>query len=169
MTKTKKDELMTTPQFNGDAIRKLAEILADTNLTEIEYEENGTRIYLARHPAPVTVNATAPMGTLPTAMPTVTNTASFEPTPAAASAVDFSKHAGTVKSPMVGTVYMAPAPSAAPFIKVGDTITAGQTLLIVEAMKVMNPIKAPKGGTITHILVSDAAPVEYDQPLVVVE
>ncbi len=158
---------MTTANFNGDAIRKLAEILADTQLTEIEYEENGVRIYLAKQPAPVNVNATA----IP-AMPSN----SFAPTPAAvtppAAVTDkphFSQNPGTVKSPMVGTTYLASAPGATPFIKVGDTVTAGQTLVIVEAMKVMNPIKAPKGGTVTHILVSDASPVEYDQPLVVVE
>jgi acetyl-CoA carboxylase biotin carboxyl carrier protein len=86
-----------------------------------------------------------------------------------ATKADFNKHPGAVKSPMVGTTYLSPEPGSAVFINVGDRVAVGQTLLIVEAMKVMNPIKATISGTITHILVSDATPVEYDQPLLVIE
>lgn len=157
---------MTTDHFNGDAIRKLAEILADTNLTEIEYEENGTRIYLSRHPAPVNVNTTAYTAAPHMPMVATPNVTSAE---AAPGKIDFTKHNGVQKSPMVGTVYLSPAPGEAPFVKVGDSVVVGQVLLIVEAMKVMNPIKATKAGTLTHLLISDASPVEYDQPLVVIE
>lgn len=156
---------MTPTHFNGDAIRKLAEILADTNLTEIEYEENGTRIYLARHPAPVNVNAAA----FPAAAPVISATAASVDNAKSDTSTDFNKHAGAVKSPMVGTVYLAPTPGAAAFIKIGDRVALGQTLLIVEAMKVMNPIKSPKEGLVTHLLVGDASPVEFDQPLVIIE
>lgn len=161
---------MTTDHFNGDAIRKLAEILADTNLTEIEYEENGTRIYLARHPAPVNVNATAYPVQNQGYLPAPQQSAIAPDTQAPSTGkVDFTKHEGVVKSPMVGTVYLASAPGEEPFVKVGSAVSAGQILLIVEAMKVMNPIKATKSGTLTRLLVSDASPVEYDQPLVVIE
>lgn len=158
---------MTNINFNGDAVRKLAEILVDTDLTEIEYEENGHRIYVARRPATVTHMA-APAPVAPVHAP-----ANIQTTPAESQATsgkpDFHKHPGTVKSPMVGTSYLSPEPGAAAFVKVGDRVSVGQTLLIVEAMKVMNPIKATISGTITHILVSDATPVEYDQPLLVIE
>ncbi len=154
---------MTHMNFNGDAVRKLAEILVDTDLTEIEYEENGSRIYVARRPAAVTHVAAAPQQAIPAATQPTTI---IDQKPAKA---DFHSHPGTLKSPMVGTTYLSPEPGAAPFIKIGDKVSVGQTVLIVEAMKVMNPIKATIAGTITHLLVSDATPVEYDQPLLVIE
>lgn len=154
---------MTQMNFNGDAVRKLAEILVDTDLTEIEYEENGSRIYVARRPATVTHVAAAPQQ----AIPAITQpTTIIDQKPAK---TDFQSHPGTLKSPMVGTTYLSPEPGAAPFVKIGDKVSVGQTVLIVEAMKVMNPIKATIAGTITHLLVSDATPVEYDQPLLVIE
>ncbi len=153
---------MTQMNFNGDAVRKLAEILVDTDLTEIEYEENGSRIYVARRPAAVT-HVAAPITPVATAH---AHTTIIDQKPVKA---DFHNHPGTLKSPMVGTAYLAPEPGAAPFMKIGDKVTVGQTVLIVEAMKVMNPIKTTVAGTITHILVSDATPVEYDQPLLVIE
>lgn len=145
--------------IDGDAVRKLAEILVDTDLSEIEYEDNGSRIYVSRKAniAPVATHVMAPS---PMAAHTL---------PPAATATDWAKHPGTVRSPMVGTAYLSPEPGAANFIKVGDSITIGQTLLIVEAMKVMNQIKATQAGKVTQILVSDASPVEYDEPLVVIE
>jgi acetyl-CoA carboxylase biotin carboxyl carrier protein len=155
---------MTNINFNGDAVRKLAEILVETDLTEIEYEENGHRIYVARRPAAVT-HVAAP--THHAQMQAPTQTPIIEPK--IATKADFNKHPGAVKSPMVGTTYLSPEPGSAAFINVGDRVAVGQTLLIVEAMKVMNPIKATISGTITHILVSDATPVEYDQPLLVIE
>lgn len=156
---------MTNINFNGDAVRKLAEILVDTDLTEIEYEENGHRIYVARRPAAVTHVTAAPMHQQQA--PASANAPIAKPK--TATKADFHKHPGAVKSPMVGTAYLSPEPGSAAFINIGDRVAVGQTLLIVEAMKVMNPIKATISGTVTHILVSDTMPVEYDQPLLVIE
>lgn len=157
---------MTQMNFNGDAVRKLAEILVDTDLTEIEYEENGSRIYVARRPAPVTHVAAAPAQHT---MPTITAAQHAPAEQKTTGKADFHNHPGALKSPMVGTAYLAPEPGATPFIKIGDRVTVGQTVLIIEAMKVMNPIKATVAGTITHMLVSDTMPVEYDQPLLIIE
>jgi len=140
-------------------VRRLAAILNDTGLTEIEVERGDLRIKVARNagpaapaiyaaPAPAVV-AAAPAPSAPRVEP------EFEGEP--------------VKSPMVGTVYLQPEPGAAPFVRVGDTVSEGQTLLIVEAMKTMNPIPAPKAGVITAVLVDDAQPVEFGAPLVVIE
>jgi len=146
-------------------VRQLADILSDTGLSEIEVEHGELKIRVARTltaapvmaaaPAPVAVAAHAPVAA-PAAAPVV------EAAPAAA-------RGDTVNSPMVGTVYLQPQPGADPFVKVGDAVTAGQTLFIVEAMKTMNPIPAPKGGRIVEILVSDAQPVEFGTPLAVIE
>jgi acetyl-CoA carboxylase biotin carboxyl carrier protein len=149
--------------IDGDAVRKLAEILVDTDLSEIEYEDNGSRIYVSRK-ANIAPVATHVMASSPAAA------GHSAPAPAAAPSVtDWAKHPGTLRSPMVGTAYLSPEPGAPNFIKVGDSIIVGQTLLIVEAMKVMNQIKATQAGKVTQILVSDASPVEYDEPLVVIE
>jgi acetyl-CoA carboxylase biotin carboxyl carrier protein len=156
-----------TSKFNidGEAVRKLAEILVETDLSEIEYEDNGSRIYVSRK---TNIQTTI-------APQMVTNSGqsftSSVPTSAAAASqpTDWAKHPGAVRSPMVGTVYMASEPGAANFVKLGDTISAGQTLLIVEAMKVMNQIKAPHAGKITQLFVTDASPVEYDEPLMIIE
>ncbi len=148
---------MSSFNIDEEAIRKLAEILNDTGLTEIEIDDNGRSLRVSRGAVATAVSA-APIGT-PLAMPAGA--------PAATQANDLP--AGTqVTSPMVGTVYMASAPGAAPFISAGDTVKEGDTLLIVEAMKVMNPIKAPKGGKIVRIVVSDAQPVEFGEVLVVI-
>ena len=147
--------------IDGDAVRKLAEILVDTDLSEIEYEDNGSRIYVSRktNVAPVATHVvSAPSATVLQTAPTATP-----------SHTDWAKHPGSVKSPMVGTAYLSPEPGAASFVKVGDTVSVGQTLLIVEAMKVMNQIKANQAGKVTQILVSDGSPVEYDEPLLVIE
>ena len=144
-------------------IRDLAGILNDTNLTEIEVELGDLKLRVSRHAAPV--NAFA--------LPQAAAYAPAAPAPAAAAAapaaatVDASKNA--VPSPMVGTAYLAPAPDAKPFVEVGQKVTQGQTLLIIEAMKTMNQIPSPRAGTVTAILVEDAQPVEYGMPLVVVE
>ena len=141
-------------------VRELAELLSDTGLTEIEVEDGSRKIRVAR-----TLTA-APMATYapaPVAAPAAAPAAAEAP---AAPAPD--ANANALRSPMVGTVYLFPEPGAAPFITVGSTVKAGDTLLIVEAMKVMNPITAPTGGKITAILVENAQPVEFDQPLVVI-
>ncbi|MXO96100.1 acetyl-CoA carboxylase biotin carboxyl carrier protein [Erythrobacter aquimaris] len=145
-------------------VRELAEMLGDTGLTEIEVEDGDRKVRVSRGggvamaaPAPMAA-APAPVASAPAPAPAPGN----DPAPADADA------AGALKSPMVGTVYLAPEPGAADFVKVGDSVKEGQTLLIVEAMKVMNPIAADKSGTVKAILVENAQPVEFDQPLVVV-
>jgi acetyl-CoA carboxylase biotin carboxyl carrier protein len=144
-------------------VRELAEMLDDTGLTEIEVEDGDRKIRVARGGgvAMAAAPAMAPAAAAPTAP------AAAAPTPDSAGAAQ-ADTAGATKSPMVGTVYLAPEPGAADFIKVGDSVKEGQTLVIVEAMKVMNPITAEKAGTVKAILVENAQPVEFDQPLVVV-
>jgi acetyl-CoA carboxylase biotin carboxyl carrier protein len=163
--------MASTPKASADPIdarlvRKLADILTETGLSEIEVEHGGLKIRVAKQltAAPVHVAAPAPLA-MPAPPP-----ASAAPASAAAPAAEAPRHAGeVVKSPMVGTVYMQSQPDSPPFIKVGDTIQAGQTLMIVEAMKTMNPIPAPKGGKVVEILVEDGQPVEFGEPLVVIE
>ena len=141
-------------------VRELAELLAETGLTEIEVEDDDRKIRVARGAVAV---AAAPVAAVaPAAAPAAAAPAAAPVTPAA------EDHAGAIKSPMVGTAYLSPEPGASNFVKVGDSVSEGQTLLIVEAMKVMNPIAADKSGTIKAILVENAQPVEYDQPLVVI-
>lgn len=147
-------------RFNPDAdlIRKLAEVINETGLTEIEYAEGDRRIRVARGVATqgvVMQAAAAPMAAAAAPAPGA-------PAPAAAPG-------NAVTSPMVGTVYLAAEPGAAPFVKPGDRVSEGQTLLIIEAMKVMNPIKSPRAGTVAAVFVKNSEPVEFGQPLVAVE
>lgn len=146
-------------QVDPDLVRQLAELLDDTNLTEIEVQDGERRIKVARN---LSV-AAAPVFAAPAAAPAPVAAAAA---PVAEAAAD---HPGTVKSPMVGTVYLAPDPDSKQFVNPGDKVAAGQTLLIVEAMKVMNAITATKAGTVKALLVENGQPVEYDQPLVIVE
>ncbi len=146
---------------DDDLIRRLAALLEDTGLSEIEFEADGKRIRVGRGggsvaagPAPTT--ATPAGAPVPGAPPGA---------PPGAEAVP----AGAVTSPMVGTVYMAAEPGAASLVKVGDKVTEGQTLLIIEAMKVMNPLASPRAGTVTQILVGDGQPVEFGEPLLILE
>ena len=141
-------------------VRELAELLAETGLTEIEVEDGDRKVRVARGGG---VAMAAPMQMMPQAAPAPAASIAAAPTLEAPAAVE-----GALKSPMVGTVYLTPEPGAQPFVKVGDSVKQGDTLLIVEAMKVMNPIAADKAGTIQAILVENAQPVEYDQPLVVI-
>ncbi|WP_240330716.1 acetyl-CoA carboxylase biotin carboxyl carrier protein [Sphingorhabdus sp. Alg239-R122] len=154
-----------TMQVDGKLVRELAELLGETGLTEIEVEDGERKIRVSRG-APGAMMAAAPMPAPVHEMPAVAPAPIAPVEEAATPAADM---ANAVKSPMVGTVYMAPEPGAAQFVKVGDSVGKGDTLLIVEAMKVMNPITAPKAGKVAQILVEDAQPVEFDQPLVVVE
>ncbi|MGF7151367.1 acetyl-CoA carboxylase biotin carboxyl carrier protein [Sphingomonas zeicaulis] len=150
-------------QVDAALVRQLAELLDQTQLTEIEVQDGERKIRVAR-----TVNVTA--AAVPHyAPPVATAPAPAAAAPAAAAAAAPADHPGTVKSPMVGTAYLAAEPGAAPFIAVGTKVSAGQTLLIVEAMKVMNPIQSPRAGTVTAVFVDNGQPVEFDQPLVVVE
>ncbi len=148
------------PGVDQQLIRDLATILDETNLTEIEVEQEDLRIRVSRAPAPVQAYASAPVAAPAYAAPAAAQAP-------AAPAVDTSKNA--VPSPMVGTAYGAPAPGARPFIEVGQKIKEGQTLLIIEAMKTMNQIPSPRAGTVTAILFEDAQPVEFGEPLVVIE
>lgn len=156
--------------FDTEFIRDLALLIAETDLSEIEVEQADLRIRVARH-----VTVTAPVTVAAPAAPAATYTAPAAPAapvaaaPAANGPADFSSHPGTVKSPMVGTAYRSPEPGAAAFIDVGARVREGQTLLIIEAMKTMNQIPAPRAGTVTAILFDDAAPVEFGEPLVVIE
>jgi len=140
-------------------IRELALLLDETSLTEIEIERAGLRLRVARNISVATsvpVAVAAPAASAPVAA-------------AAGAATDLAMHPGAVPSPMVGTAYWSPEPGAKPFIEVGSRVTAGQTLLIIEAMKTMNQIPSPRGGTVTQILVEDGQPVEFGEPLVIIE
>ena len=142
-------------------VKELTAILDESNLTELEFETEDISVRLARG----TTIAAAPamMPAAPAAAPVAA------PAEAAPAASDASAHPGAVKSPMVGTVYLAPEPDAPDFVKEGEQVKKGQTLFIVEAMKVMNPITAPADGKLTHVLVDNAQPIEFDQPLAIIE
>ena len=155
------DEKRTGPsagmKIDTALVRELAELLSETGLTEIEVEDGDRKIKVARNAAPVAAYAAA---AAPAAAPAVPLTPAETPLPAA--------DPNAIKSPMVGTAYLAAEPGTPDFISLGQTVKAGDTLLIIEAMKVMNPITAPASGTIKAILIENAQPVEFDQPLVVI-
>ena len=150
-------------RIEADLVRQLAELLNQNDLTEIEVEDGDRKIVVKRS---VVVAAAAPV---PAAPPAPAAPAAPAPAPAPDAAVSPANHPGVVKSPMVGTVFLAGEPGARPFVAPGQTVKEGDTLLIIEAMKVMNPIVAPRSGTVSQVLVLDAQPVEYDQPLVIIE
>jgi acetyl-CoA carboxylase biotin carboxyl carrier protein len=160
----KRSEAEGALQVDTDLVRQLAQMLNESDLSEIEVQDGVRRIVVKRKlggpapGAPGTYFAHAPSAPAAAA-------------PAASAAADTPPvdNAGAVKSPMVGTVYLAGEPGAKPFVQSGQQVAAGETLLIIEAMKVMNPITAPRAGTVRQVLVQDAQPVEYDQPLVIVE
>ncbi|MEM1284142.1 MAG: acetyl-CoA carboxylase biotin carboxyl carrier protein [Pseudomonadota bacterium] len=153
--------------IDQDFIRQLALLLNETDLTEIEVEQDSTRVRIARTPAPVahTAHVAAPVAAAPAvAAPAAHPAAAPTEAQSAANQAD----GEVVRSPMVGTAYLSPEPGAAAYVKVGDTVREGQTLLIVEAMKTMNQIPAPMAGVIQEILAGDKQPVEYGEPLVVI-
>lgn len=163
------EKLKNEAEIDAALVRQLADILNDTELTEIEVERGELRIRVAReiHAAPVMQYAAAPMAAAPAA-----------PAPAAAAApvsmlsdpaTIVARSGEEVKSPMVGTAYLQASPEAPPFVQPGDKVKKGQTLLIVEAMKTMNPIQAPRDGVVKEVLVGDAQPVEFGEPLVLLE
>jgi acetyl-CoA carboxylase biotin carboxyl carrier protein len=145
-------------RVDGALLRELADLLSANDLTEIEVEDGDRKIRVRREAAPVMAYAPAPAAPAPA--PSAAPAAEAAPAAAPADAV---------KSPMVGTAFLSPEPGAKPFVAVGQAVKQGDTLLIIEAMKVMNPITAPKAGKVAHILVGDSQPVEFDQPLVVIE
>ena len=153
----------TGMNIDSKLVRELAELLGETGLTEIEVEDGDRKIKVSR--GAVGVVAAAPA---PAAAPAAAAPAAATPAPAAEQASPAQDLTGAILSPMVGTVYLAAEPGADNFVSVGDSVKEGDTLLIVEAMKVMNPITADKAGTVKAILVENAQPVEFDQPLVVI-
>jgi acetyl-CoA carboxylase biotin carboxyl carrier protein len=153
---------MSKFEIDKDIIRELAEIMSDTGLGEIEVESGNNRLRVSRGSTAAVAVQAAPAAVAAPAAPAAI-------VEAASSASDGDNHPGAVKSPMVGTAYLSPEPGADVFVKAGDTVSQGQTLLIVEAMKTMNPIAAPKGGKVVKVLVEDSMPVEFGQPLVIIE
>jgi|SRR6185437_6162813 len=145
------------PIVDRDLIRELTKLLEETGLTEIEIEQDGQRVRVARNGAPAPV---APRAAAPAPQPVAQSVAA---------PLDPAKHPGVVISPMVGTAYAAPEPGAKPFIEIGSRVKAGETLLVVEAMKTMNQIPAPRAGSVIQILFEDGQPVEFGQPLVIIE
>jgi acetyl-CoA carboxylase biotin carboxyl carrier protein len=145
-----------------DLIRELAQLLDETKLTEIEVEREGLSVRVARQSV---THVLAGGGALASPSPSTSTAAAIVP----AVVLDHAKHPGVVNSPMVGTAYRASEPSAKPFVDVGSVVKAGDTLLIIEAMKTMNQIPAPRAGTVTQILFEDGKPVEYGEPLMIVE
>lgn len=152
---------MTRIPFDPDSIRALAAVLNETGLTEIEIAEKDSRIRVVRNAAPVAV---AP----PAAQPHAPTPAAAAPPPANPEA-ELAAHPGAVTSPMVGVAYLSPEPGAPAFVTPGQPVAAGDTLLLIEAMKTFNQIKAPKAGTVARILVSNAAPVEYGEVLMILD
>ena len=146
-------------------IRELAELLDETGLSEIEIEREGMRVRVSRQ---VSVQ-TMPMATAALAPAPMAASAAPAGAAPAAAGPDIAKHPGALKSPMVGTVYLAAEPGAAPFVEVGARVNQGQTILIIEAMKTMNHIPAPKAGVVTAILVGNGQPVEFGEPLAIIE
>jgi acetyl-CoA carboxylase biotin carboxyl carrier protein len=144
--------------IDKDLIRELAKLLEETGLTEIEIERAGLRVRVGRGAAATPAGAAPPA---PAAPP--------PPVPATAPAADLAKHPGIVASPMVGTVYVGPEPGAPPFVDIGSKVLAGDTVMIIEAMKTMNQIPAPHSGTVTRILIEDGQPVEFGEPLLIIE
>ena len=152
---------MTRIPFDPDAIRMLAAVLTETGLSEIEIAEKDSRIRVVRSIGP----AVAPLPAAAIAQPPVTMTA---PTQASAEA-ELAAHPGAVTSPMVGVVYLSPEPGSPSFVTIGQQVAAGQTLLLIEAMKTFNQIKAPKAGTVARVLAANGAPVEYGEVLMILE
>ena len=152
---------MSKFEMDTEFIRKLAKLLEETNLGEIEMAEGDRKIRVAR---PAIAAAPAPV-----AAPTMAAAPAPAATAPLAAAADATKNPGAVKSPMVGTAYLLPEPGKPPFVHIGDKVVAGQTLLIIEAMKTFNPIKAPKAGVLKQILIDNAQPVEFGEPLMIVE
>ncbi len=151
-----------TPAIDHDAIRDLAKLLDETGLSEIEIQRDGVSIRVARNLSAAGTRARPsepPSGAFPAAVAT----------PPAEVPVDPTQHPGLVASPMVGVAYLGPAPGARPFVEIGGQVKAGETLIIIEAMKTMNQIPAPRSGTVVQILIEDGQPVEYGEPLMIVE
>ncbi len=147
---------MAETEFDGDLVRKLAELLEETGLSEIEYASGDLRVRVARN---ALAAAVAPVAAAPRADPALGSAASHEEP----------LHPGAVTAPIVGTVYLSPEPGAEPFVRVGSTVVEGETILLLEAMKTFNEVRAPRAGKVVRLLVADGTPVEYGEPLVILE
>src|SRR5690349_702957 len=147
--------------IDHDLIRELAKLLDETGLTDLEIEQAGLRVRVGRQTQTVSVAAPVHTAASPHSAPA--------PLASAPASADPAKNPGAINSPMVGTAYMGPAPGAKPFVEVGTRVKSGDTLLIVEAMKTMNQIPAPRSGTVTQILIEDGQPVEFGEPLLILE
>jgi acetyl-CoA carboxylase biotin carboxyl carrier protein len=154
-----KDAAKQKPMVDHELIRELAQLLDETGLTEIEFERDGHRVRVARQAHSI--------GAIPHSLPAAPGDAAVHGIEAGS--VDPAKHPGAITSPMVGTAYLAPEPGARPFVEVGSRVRAGDTLLIVEAMKTMNQIPAPRAGTVIQVLIEDGQPVEFGEPLMIIE
>ena len=150
------------PVIDHDLIRELTKLLDETGLTEIEIEQDGQRVRVARSAIAAAPTSHAASASAPAAAPQAVAESIAAP-------LDLSKHPGVVTSPMVGTAYVAPEPGARPFVEVGTKVKAGDTLLIIEAMKTMNQIPAPRAGTVMQILFEDGQPVEFGESLMIIE
>jgi acetyl-CoA carboxylase biotin carboxyl carrier protein len=150
------------PMVDHDLIRELTKLLDETGLTEIEIEQDGQRVRVARSATAAAPTSHAAPASAPAAAPQAVAESIVAP-------LDLSKHPGVVTSPMVGTAYVAPEPGAQPFVEVGSKVKAGDTLLIIEAMKTMNQIPAPRAGTVMQILFEDGQPVEFGESLMIIE
>ncbi len=157
---------MSKSTYDTSLVKDLAKLINEHELAEIEYDTEGLRVRVTR----------TPTGGFAVAAPVAAAVPAAQPAPAAASAVAPAASAApaeikgdAIKSPMVGVIYAAPEPGAAPYVSVGDTVSADQTLFLVEAMKTFNPVKAPRAGKVVQIMVADHDPVEYDQPLLILE
>ena len=150
------------PMVDHDLIRELTKLLDETGLTEIEIEQDGQRVRVARSATAAAPTSPAAPASAPAAAPQAVAESIVAP-------LDLSKHPGVVTSPMVGTAYVAPEPGAQPFVEVGSKVKAGDTLLIIEAMKTMNQIPAPRAGTVMQILFEDGQPVEFGESLMIIE
>jgi acetyl-CoA carboxylase biotin carboxyl carrier protein len=154
-----KNESTARSTVDKDLIRELAALLEETGLTEIEIEQSGLRVRVARGGQMIAATPVAVPAAPLVALAGITSTAAPDP----------AKHPGVVASPMVGTAYLAAEPGARPFVEVGSKVLAGQTLLIIEAMKTMNQIPAPRAGTVIQILIEDGRPVEFGEPMMIIE
>lgn len=150
---------MATKSIDSELVRSLAHLLDETNLTEIEYDTGSVRIRVARQGLPMAVHHAVPAAVPAVAAAPVAQQA----------ATDDASHPGAVTSPMVGVSYLAPEPGAAKFVEVGQTVSEGQTLMLIEAMKTFNPIRAPRAGKLVRFLVTDGQPVEFGEPLAIIE
>jgi acetyl-CoA carboxylase biotin carboxyl carrier protein len=146
-----------------DLIRSLAKLLDETGLSEIEYEADGQRIHVTRHAAAPVASAAPPAAEKPAATPPAGANGASHP------GANGHDHPGTLKAPLVGIAYLGAEPGQPPYVRVGDTVAEGQTLLIIEAMKVMNQIRAPRAGRVSQVYIGDAEPVEYGSALMLIE